>query len=97
LSPLKTATDFCTAYSKQHVFCTAYSKKHSKKQAEKSRLKKGSEHCGKKGGEKSLFLNLSCCCLETGLKPVLFSLRFKRTQNYMDLLQVKKLLWKSAD
>jgi len=38
--PLKTATDFCTAYLKEHVFCTAYSKKHTRKQAQKSRQKK---------------------------------------------------------
>jgi len=45
------------------TFCTVYSKKRAKKQAQKRR---------QKWWQKSLFLNLSCCCLETGLKPVLF-------------------------
>jgi len=51
-----------------------------KKSAEKSRQKKVSKKCGNKRQqkmqqerwEKSLFLNLSCCCLETSLKPGLF-------------------------
>jgi len=36
------------------------------------KLTKRLQKSGKKGGKKSLFLILSCCCLETGLKPVLF-------------------------
>jgi len=80
------AAKVCTACSK-FVFLKNSQKKSAKKSrpkkvgqkksAEKSQPKK----IGKKGGknrqqerwEKRLFLNLSCCCLETGLKPVLFT------------------------
>jgi len=40
----------------------------------KAGQKAGPANCWQKGGNKSLFLNLSCCCLETGLKPILFQL-----------------------
>jgi len=61
----------------------------TQKRAQKSRPKKVGIKVGKKGGKKaakrrqksskkdgtkSLFLNLSCCCLETGLKLVLLLL-----------------------
>jgi len=51
-----------------------------KKLAEKNQLKKVSKKGGNKRQqkmwqerwEKSLFLNLSCCCLETGVNPSCF-------------------------
>jgi hypothetical protein len=53
----------------------------TQKSLPKSRPKKVSKKVDKKASkkqqerrQKSLFLNLSCCCLETGLKPFLFSL-----------------------
>jgi hypothetical protein len=45
-----------------------------KKSAKKSG-KKGSKKCRKKCGKKSFFLNLSCCCLETGLVKACCSAR----------------------
>jgi len=42
---------------------------YTQKRRQKRRHKKQQER-----QQKSLFLNLSCCCLETGLKPVLFHL-----------------------
>jgi len=72
----------CTAYSKkqaqksQKKYCIL--KKTSfvlrtQKSAKKSRPKKVGKKVAKKQQErqqKSLFLNLSSCCLETGLKPL---------------------------
>jgi len=48
---------------------------HTQKVSQKAGPKKSAKKAAKKEEErhhKSLFLNLSCCCLETGLKPVLF-------------------------
>jgi len=54
---------------------------HTQKSTPKSRPKKVGKKVAKKVArkrqerwQKSLFLNLSCCCLETGLKPFLFML-----------------------
>ncbi len=49
------------------------------------RGKKGCKKCGKKGGKKSLFLNLSCCCLETGLviSESLLDLAFLESRSIM--------------
>jgi len=58
-----------TQNSTSFVLRSAYSKKRTKKQAKKSWQKVRQERW-----EKSLFLNLSCCCRETGLKPVMFLL-----------------------
>jgi len=47
----------------------------TQKSAKKAGIKKSAKKLAKKTtkkAEKSLFLNLFCCCLETGLKPVLF-------------------------
>jgi hypothetical protein len=64
-----------------------HTQKSAKKQAQKSRKKVGKKD-NKKGGkrhqkrqhkkqqerqQKCLFMNLFCCCLETGLKPISFS------------------------
>jgi len=55
-----------------------YSKKHTKKQTQKSwqkGIKKEVRKAAKKLAktrQKSTFLNQSCCCLETGLKPIRF-------------------------
>jgi len=49
-----------------------------KKVGQKSQQKSGNKRQQKirqERLEKSLFLNLSCCCLETGLKPILFNKR----------------------
>jgi hypothetical protein len=61
-------------------------KKTGQKKSAKSWLKggkKGSKKGGKKGCKKAakiaarkVDLNLFCCCLETGLKPVLFNSKF---------------------
>jgi len=51
--------------------------------------KKSRQKGGKKGQQKSLFLNLSCCCLETGLKPVL--LLFKNEFQARNISKGKKL------
>jgi len=67
------AAKVCTARSK-FVFLKNGRKSRQKNVAKKKSAKKWQKRqqkFGKKGGEKSLFLNLSCCCLETGLKPVL--------------------------
>jgi len=50
-----------------------------KKVGKKSQQKSGNKRQQKmrqERWEKSLFLNLSCCCLETGLKPGLFMFAF---------------------
>jgi len=53
------------------------SKKGGKKGGQKGVKKRlGCKKGSKKRQQKSLFLNLSCCCLETGLKTVL--LKYKR-------------------
>jgi hypothetical protein len=46
--------------------------------------------------EKSLSLNLSCCCLETGLKPVLFLSKNSNLKNRISKNDVllKKLILK---
>ncbi len=75
----------CTAHSKKH---SKSRQKGGKKLAKKDGKKVGKKYAKKvhchihnihsKSSEKntslSIFLNLSCCCLETGLKPVLFYL-----------------------
>jgi len=53
-------------------------KKAAKKKAAKKVAKKAAkkqEQRRQERRQKSLFLNLSCCCLETGLKPVLLLLK----------------------
>jgi len=49
------------------------------------RGKKGCKKCGKKGGKKSLLLNLSCYCLETGLviSESLLDLAFLESRSIM--------------
>jgi len=51
-----------TKKSAQKIWLKKVSKKGGNKRQQKMRQKRW---------EKSLFLHLSCCCLETGLKPVL--------------------------
>ncbi len=75
-------------------YCTAYSKKHSKsrqkrrqKSSKKRQQKSWQKHCHlhnthanhQKKTSQSIFLNLSCCCLETGLKPVMFIMKFNQS------------------
>jgi len=76
-TPQKCATDFVLHTQNSAAFVLRIQKA-PKKQAQKS-WQKGSKKGGKKGRQKkqqerqkkSLFLNLSCCCLENSLKPVL--------------------------
>jgi len=67
---------YCILKIARLLYC-APKKKQSQKSRQKvsKKLEKKLEKGGKKGSKKvgkSLFLSLSCCCLETGLKPVLF-------------------------
>jgi len=58
--------------------------------ADPKKVAKRQQKCSKKGGEKSLFLNLSCCCLETGLKLILFMNTIAKVINHFSL-QICKL------
>jgi len=54
-------------------------KKVGRKKRQKRQQKKAAKKPQEKW-EKSLFLNLSCWCLETGLKPVLLIITFVKTE-----------------
>jgi len=60
---------YCILKIAQLLYCIL------KKACHKADPKKGAKKVARKAAKKfipeSLFLNLSCCCLETGLKPVL--------------------------
>jgi len=60
------------------------SEKVSKKAAKKvaKRPQERQQKSWQKTRQKSTFLNLSCCCLETGLKPDLFILVLKIAKRY---------------
>jgi len=66
--PLQTCSRllYCILKIARLLYCVF--KKASQKAGPKKEAKRR-QKCSKKAAKKSFFLNLSCCCLETGLKP----------------------------